>query len=93
MATLTVEKQPLLCDWLLGKRVYLQYMGTSSSASTTSTDAGSKMGGVVAALDDKVIVLEDGDRIYFIPWTSIRWVHPLVTSETEREDLASRMGR
>jgi hypothetical protein len=93
MATLTVEKRPQMCDGLLGKRVYLQFLGASTSTSSTSTDAGSKMGGVVAAIDDKAIVLQEGDRIYFIPWTSIRWVHPIVTSETEREELTGWMDR
>jgi hypothetical protein len=82
MVTLNGEKKPHLCDWLVGKRVYLQFFSTNA-------DPGAKMGGIAVALDDRVLVLQEEDRIYFVPWSSVRWVHPLVASPEERQQLAS----
>jgi hypothetical protein len=82
MVTLNGEKKPRLCDWLLGKRVYLQFFASGN-------DHGAKMGGIAVALDDHVLVLQDDDRVYFVPWSSVRWVHPLIDSAAEREQLAS----
>lgn len=85
MVTLNEEQRSQhLHDWLLGKRVYVQFSGAGS-------EHGAKMGGVAAALDDQFLVLHDEDRIYFVPWSSVRWVHPIVSSAEEREELASWM--